>query len=259
MAATANAGTVYTWLVLDPATTAGAGVAASGGMNVTSTRSGANTFHLYAVDDADGSAGLRSFFVKVNGVVAANNRSPVTQYDDDASFGSGNGPFNAGFNDVRTTTPLIGAAQGATNATAAQIGGFGIGAGNFSTVPGALSFGSTTSGQWGNYAAGDGTTAGIVAASGHTRRALFLGEGTYAAGSPPTIDIATLVGDGGSAFGIWNATGFPNQGASTVSAGGSTNVLSSVNPFGPPVPEPATLTLVGLAVVGFAGFGRRRS
>jgi hypothetical protein len=59
----AQAGPVYVYLVVDPSTTAGAGVPASGGFAVTSTRSGVGTWHLYAVDDIIGSFGIRNYSV----------------------------------------------------------------------------------------------------------------------------------------------------------------------------------------------------
>jgi hypothetical protein len=252
-ASATHAGTVYLNMVIDPPTTAGAGVPASSGFVVNSSRSGFGTWHLYAIDDAVGSAGIRSFFIKLNGTTPAiNNRSPITQYDDDATFGAGDGPFNAGFNDVRTTTPIIGAGQGATNPNA--VAGFGISAGNFSTVPGALSFNATTSGQWGNYAVGEGFISGIIPATGHLRNAVFLAEGTYT-GAAPTVDITTPFANGGTGVNLWNATGFPNNGSFTVAAG-TAQQLSNVGFF---IPEPTTLALIGIACAGLEFRSRRRA
>jgi hypothetical protein len=243
----------YTWLVIDPATTAGAGVAAVNGFSVTSTRSGVGTWHLFAVDDADGSAGIRSYLVKLNNAVVSNNRSPVTGWDTVAQ----DGPFTAGFNAPRTA---LNAGQDPGNQT--QVSGYGISANNFvASLPTAdpTAFASTTSGQWGIYAVADGQTSGTLA-DGHIRNAIFLAEGTYAAGSTPSIDGTTLIGNGGTAFNFWKA-GFPNNGSEPVSAAGSTSgqTLVIINQF-PIFPEPATLTLVGLAALGFSGLvGRRRS
>jgi len=257
MSATANAGSIYTWLVVDPPTTAGAGVAAVSGagqnMVVNSSRTGVGSFHVYAVDDADNSSGLRSFFVKLNGTVSGVlNRSPLANYDTEPVYGDG-APSNVGFDSPRTATPILGGSQGPTNVP--QVGGFGQTAGNFQAVTNAGSYqAAPTSGQWGNYAVGDGRTSGQLA-NGHIRNAILLGEGLYT-GAAPTIDVTTAFDQNGTGFNFWNSTGFPLGGSGTVAVGTAQSLVNA-NPF---VPEPATLTLIGLAIVGFGGFvGRRRS
>jgi hypothetical protein len=262
LAATANAGTVYTYLVFDPATTAGAGVApiAGGGTNmvVNSSKSGAGTFHLYAVDDADGSAGLRSFFVTITpgagGTVSALlNRSPTGNWDDQPTYGDGT-QSPIGFDFSRATTPQMSGVQSPGNNP--QIGGFGITASNFQAKTNAGSYiAQPTSGQWGVYAdAGYTGTSGTLA-NGHVRAALLLGEGQYT-GAKPSIDIGTLFQNGGTGGSYFFSAGFPTSGSGTIGSGLAQGI-SNTNPF---IPEPATLTLVGLAVLGFGGLaGRRRS
>src|SRR5437016_9702560 len=156
LATTANAGTVYLFLAIDPPTAAGFGVATVPGpngttMGVTSSRSGTGTFHLFAVDDADNSAGIRSFVVKLNGTITAgNNRSPQELGWDTATF---DGPFNEGFNDVRTAQPsstVFGAGQAVTNNP--PIDGYGQTASNFVLkTPSAASMNPPVSGEWGVY------------------------------------------------------------------------------------------------------------
>src|SRR4029078_1098732 len=97
-------------------------------------------------------------------------------------------------------------------------------------------------------------TSGTLA-NGHVRNAILLGEGQYTV-APPTIDTTTTFENGGTGGSYWFSQGFPTSGSGTVGVG-LTNGVSAQNPF---VPEPATMTLVGLAVVGFGGLvGRRRS
>jgi len=260
LAATANAGSVYVYVVTDPATTAGAGIVAipGGGANmaVSSNKSGAGSFQVYAVDDADGSAGLRSFFMKLNGTVSGVlNRSPNANFDTDPTYGDGT-QSNVGFDFSRTTTPLLGGVQSPGNTV--QVGGFGQTASNFQLKTSAGSYqAAPTSGQWGLYSPAVGITSGVVAASGHVRNAILLGEGLYT-GAAPTVDITTAFDAGGTGFSYFFANGFPAAGSDTVAVG-TTQTLQNINPFGAIVPEPATLTLVGLAVLGFCGIGRRRS
>lgn len=253
-ACVAQAGTLYVYLTIDPTSTAGAGIApvSGGGTNlvVNSTRTGSGTWHLYAVDDTLSSNGIRSFNVKLNNATTIINRSTTGSWDDDPSFGNGSGPFGVGFNSVRSATNNnpIGGGQDVTNTV--QIGGMGVVASNLQAQTNAQSYSGVTSGQWGNY--NDGVAeAGTVAATGHVRNAILLGEGTYT-GVAPTVDITTLVGNGGTAFGVWN----PGLAGSTaVSAAGGVDSLSNTNPF---VPEPATVSLLGLALLGAYGFIRRR-
>src|SRR5262245_9764822 len=131
----ANAASMYVYMVIDPAATAGAGIATipSGGINlgVTSNRSGAGTFHLFAVDDVTGSSGIRNYSVTLapgagGAISTITHRSPTGQYDNDPTFGNGTGPFAVGFGDLRSganVNPIV-AGQGVANSP--QIGGYGI-------------------------------------------------------------------------------------------------------------------------------------
>ena len=210
------------FLVVDPATTAGAGVSNSGGFSVTSNLAGPGSWHLYAVDDLADSYGIRSFFVKLNGTISSiNNRSPMAQYNDDVSFANGSGPLSVGFNQVRETTPTIDGSQDPYNGT--QVGGFGRSAGNFQLTTPGQSFPATTSGQWGNYA--DPFTSGSLGNTGATRNALFLAEGTYT-GIAPTVDVTTPLADGGSGVNYWTDAGLTRSETALQ--------LSSSNPFACP-------------------------
>jgi len=247
LAATANAGTVSLYLVVDPASTAGAGVPAAGTFSVTSNRTGAGTWQLYAVDDATGSAGIAQIKAALIGTLPAiNNRMTQTLYDTDADTG-----FKAGLTLLRSgnnINPMTGSAELPGSQPFIQTGQ-GITAGNYSTIPGAIAFSGTTNGQWGNYSPTLGAaTSGNYIGTGDPRKALFVAEGTYT-GVAPVVDLA-------NSFVAYYTNGTTGTSAQATLNGAITPLVST-NPF---IPEPATLTLVGLAVVGFGGLvGRRRS
>jgi hypothetical protein len=211
------------FLVIDPATTAGAGIPGSSGFSVTSNQSGAGTWHLYAVDALSDSYGIRSFNVKLNpgegGTIPIfTNRTPLTSWDDDPTFGNGSGSLSAGFSDIRTAG-LASSVSGGQGPYNSPVGGLGISAGNFQSATSGQSFSGTTSGQWGNYA--DPLTSGyLLGDSGEFRNALFLAEGTYT-GSAPTVDVTAPSG-----VNYWANAGLTRSTSATQ--------LSSSNPFACP-------------------------
>jgi len=248
LAATASAGPVSLFLIVDPATTAFARVSAVANQPTASTRSGAGTWQLYAVDEAQGSFGIAQVQAALTGTVPAiSNRLTQTTYDTADDSG-----FKAGLTLLRSSTnvnPVFGSAELPGSQPYTQ-GGLGLTAGNYNSVPLATAF-TSTNGQWGNYSAGNaamvgtnGKTSGPTA-SGNVRNSLFVAEGTYT-GAAPTINVA-------GSFVVY----YTNAALNLSTQSNATNGLAGTNPF---VPEPATMTLVGLAVVGFGGLaGRRRS
>jgi hypothetical protein len=259
LAVTAQAGPVYLAMVLDPATTAGASVPAinransTGTFTVTSNKSGAGSFHIFALDDTTGSFGLSFFKVALTGGAVTNvlNRSPIGSFDtlDDAAESQAGGAGAAGFSDtlVRSGQGLNGPLplQGAQGtASPYRIGGLGQTASNFNNTPNMLAVPSggtrpwagVTSGQWGDYAT-DPTT-------GTTgKNWIFLGEGNYTPGAAPAID-----GGASTTILYYSAADFNFQNTGQVVVGTP-----------PIIPEPATFALVGLASVAGLGFRRRRA
>jgi hypothetical protein len=233
----AMAGPMYVLLVVNPPTTAGSGVAPSGGFSVTSSRSGPGTWHLYAIDDGTGDFGIRSYSVTLGGTIPAiNHRSPSDSWNTAAD----DGPFGAGFNDLRSGSninPIV-AGQGLANVP--LIGGFGQTASDFAQKEGgtAATHSVVGSGQWGNYA--DPDTQGFFSigsgGGGVQRNALFIAEGTYT-GATPTITAASMV--------VW-------RDANLASSGFALSYAFVVTP------EPTTSSLAGIALVGSLGLVRRR-
>jgi hypothetical protein len=250
MATVANAGPMSLFLIVDPATTAFAGVPAVAGQATSSTRSGAGTWQLYAADEGTGSFGIAQVQAALTGTIPAiSNRLTQTTYDTSADSG-----FKAGLTLLRSATnvnPVFGSAELPGTQPYTQ-GGLGQTAGNYNSIPDAIAW-TSTNGQWGNYSPANaamvgtnGKTSGPTA-SGNVRNALFVAEGTYT-GAAPTINTA-------NSFIVYYTNAALNL--STQANPSTANQLVGSNPF---VPEPATMTLVGLAVVGFGGlFGRRRS
>lgn len=233
MASSANAGVIF-GLLLDPAATAGGGA--------TSTRSGAGTWQLYAVDDSTSDFGISSYNITMTGATAINHRSTST-----TAITDGNGDTqSAGFPLLRTATNAnpIQASQPLPGTSPFLFTGFGQTAGTLAAkvaaVDAVASVGAATSAGWGNYASSAFTQPNAIdAAKGN--KWFFIAEGLYTAGAAPTVS--------GSVATIFSTANFTSVAAQT-------SVISLSE--GPIVPEPATLALLGMAVAGVFGFRRGR-
>jgi hypothetical protein len=188
-ATVANAGPVWLFLAVDPATDADAG----GTLDGTSTLMGPGTWHLYAMDDTDGSQGIAGYSVTLDNINTILNRSPSTLYEDT----DGNTDLTRGFRFLRSandTTPPVAATSNPVFGqqplgAGEQVLGYGQESSDFATeITNEANFSSTTSGSWGDYA-----TDPLVAPPDTDGKSwLFLAEGAYTVGTGPTISASRI-------------------------------------------------------------------
>ena len=227
-AAASQAGYVALSLIVDPPTTAGAGIPtiaranSTGIFSVTSNKSGAGSWHLYALDTGGDSFGIAYFSIQLSGGVTSSsvlNRSPIADFDtlDDQGNSVENASGHAGFslNLLRSgvgSNPRI-PVQGAQEVGSVyRIGGLGQTASNFNNTPnlpavpsgGSRPWSGVTSGQWGNYATD------LDSFSPGGRKWLFLGEGNYT-GNRPAIDFG-----GSSTVLYYSSADFNSQSTATL-------------------------------------------
>jgi hypothetical protein len=232
VAASANAGTVKISIVLNPSAPGCTGC----------TLSGVGTYDVYAQDvsssptspDHTPMFGIASYGVPILNVNDFLHRSPRAQLVDDSADSGNSGP--AGFSALRSNnnaTALGGTCPGAT------CGGFFIGATEDTTTPTPFligGYGQTASSFAANVPA-TASIAGTIQPSWGAK--LLLGEGHWTPNSANRVP----------ALGLASVDSFVN--------GFSDGALDTVKKQAV-VPEPATIVLAGLAVVGLLGLRRRK-